>query len=101
MYLHWCCGSQGLNFPLSPHPQACNIINARLNVVSNLVGSRNPALPLGAVGDLPPFSIISGDAIQLDLNLSSGQHLLEGADECGPAMSVLMPPLGLYLIFTC
>ncbi|XP_054074854.1 BPI fold-containing family B member 3-like [Rissa tridactyla] len=51
---------------------ACNIINARLNVVNSLLGSRTPALPLGAVGDLPPFSIISGDAIQLDLNLLGG-----------------------------
>lgn len=28
------------------------------------------ALPLGALGDLPPLSIISGDAVQLDLNVS-------------------------------
>ncbi|XP_059683371.1 BPI fold-containing family B member 3-like [Gavia stellata] len=46
----------------------CDIVNSRLNVVSTLLGSRTPALPLGALGDLPPFSIISGDAIQLDLN---------------------------------
>ncbi|NXN49296.1 BPIB3 protein, partial [Rynchops niger] len=51
---------------------ACNIIDARLNVVSSLLGSRTPTVPLRAVGDLPPFSIISGDAIQLDLNLLGG-----------------------------
>ncbi|XP_014810162.1 PREDICTED: BPI fold-containing family B member 3-like [Calidris pugnax] len=51
---------------------ACNIINARLKVVNNMMGSRTPALPLGAVGNLPPFSIISGDAIQVDLNLLGG-----------------------------
>ncbi|NXN36349.1 BPIB3 protein, partial [Rhinoptilus africanus] len=52
---------------------ACNVVNARLNVVNSLLGSRTPALPLGAVGDLPPFSIISRDAIQLDLNLLGGE----------------------------
>ncbi|NWI93549.1 BPIB4 protein, partial [Pitta sordida] len=50
----------------------CNIINARLNVMNSLLGSRNKMLPLGALGDLPPFSILSRDAIQLDLNLLSG-----------------------------
>ncbi|KFW63477.1 BPI fold-containing family B member 3, partial [Pygoscelis adeliae] len=49
----------------------CDIVNTRLNVVSTLLGSRTSALPLGALGDLPPFSIISGDAIQLDLNVSA------------------------------
>lgn len=28
-------------------------------------------LPLGALGDLPSFSILSGDAIQMDLNVSA------------------------------
>ncbi|XP_039936244.1 BPI fold-containing family B member 4-like [Hirundo rustica] len=49
----------------------CNIINARLKVLSSLLGSRNQVLPLGALGDLPSFSILSGDAIQMDLNLLS------------------------------
>ncbi|XP_066055326.1 BPI fold-containing family B member 3-like [Chamaea fasciata] len=49
----------------------CNIINAKLKVLSSLLGSRNQVLPLGALGDLPPFSILSGDAIQMDLNLLS------------------------------
>ncbi|NWR07106.1 BPIB4 protein, partial [Paradoxornis webbianus] len=47
----------------------CNIINAKLKVLSSLLGSRNQVLPLGALGDLPSFSILSGDAIQMDLNL--------------------------------
>ncbi|XP_075577459.1 BPI fold-containing family B member 3-like [Pelecanus crispus] len=51
------------------HEVGCDIVNARLNLASSPLGSRTPALPLGALGDLPPFSIISGDAIQLDLNL--------------------------------
>ncbi|XP_074013677.1 BPI fold-containing family B member 3-like [Numenius arquata] len=74
---------------------ACNIINARLNVVSNLIGSRTPALPLGAVGDLPPFSIISGDAIQLDLNLLGG--VMEGsvaASTQGPLAANLLLATG-------
>ncbi|NWU89565.1 BPIB4 protein, partial [Upupa epops] len=50
----------------------CNIINARLNIVSSLLSTRTPTLPLGALGDLPPFSILSEDSIQLDLNLLSG-----------------------------
>ncbi|XP_027577620.2 BPI fold-containing family B member 3-like [Pipra filicauda] len=50
----------------------CNIINAKLNVVNSLLGSRNQMLPLGALGDLPPFSILGSDSIQLDLNLLSG-----------------------------
>uniref|UniRef100_A0A8C0U8S2 Lipid-binding serum glycoprotein C-terminal domain-containing protein n=1 Tax=Cyanistes caeruleus TaxID=156563 RepID=A0A8C0U8S2_CYACU len=49
----------------------CNIINAKLKVLSSLLGSRNQVLPLGALGDLPSFSILSGDAIQMDLNLLS------------------------------
>ncbi|NWV48542.1 BPIB3 protein, partial [Daphoenositta chrysoptera] len=49
----------------------CNIINARVKVLSSLLGSRNQVLPLGALGDLPSFSILSGDAIQMDLNLLS------------------------------
>ncbi|KGL99982.1 BPI fold-containing family B member 4, partial [Charadrius vociferus] len=36
----------------------CNIINARLNAMTSLLGSGTPALPLGALGDLPPLSII-------------------------------------------
>ncbi|NXI14339.1 BPIB3 protein, partial [Irena cyanogastra] len=47
----------------------CNILNAKLKVLSSLLGSRNQVLPLGALGDLPSFSILSGDAIQMDLNL--------------------------------
>ncbi|KFO10650.1 BPI fold-containing family B member 3, partial [Balearica regulorum gibbericeps] len=47
----------------------CDIINTKLNMVSALLGSRTPTLPLGGLGDLPPFSIISGNAIKLDLNL--------------------------------
>ncbi|NXC00897.1 BPIB4 protein, partial [Orthonyx spaldingii] len=49
----------------------CNILNARLRVMSSLLGSGNQVLPLGALGDLPSFSILSGDAIQMDLNLLS------------------------------
>ncbi|RLV98854.1 hypothetical protein DV515_00010442 [Chloebia gouldiae] len=49
----------------------CNIVNARVKVLSSLLGSRNQVLPLGALGDLPSFSILSGDAIQMDLNLLS------------------------------
>ncbi|NXA86161.1 BPIB3 protein, partial [Melanocharis versteri] len=49
----------------------CNIINARVKVLSSLLGSGNQVLPLGALGDLPSFSILSGDAIQMDLNLLS------------------------------
>uniref|UniRef100_A0A8C3U4P0 Lipid-binding serum glycoprotein C-terminal domain-containing protein n=1 Tax=Catharus ustulatus TaxID=91951 RepID=A0A8C3U4P0_CATUS len=49
----------------------CNVINAKLKVLSSLLGSRNQVLPLGALGDLPSFSILSGDAIQMDLNLLS------------------------------
>ncbi|KAL2296935.1 hypothetical protein Nmel_014986 [Mimus melanotis] len=49
----------------------CNIINAKLKVLSSLLGSRNQVLPLGALGDLPSFSILSRDSIQMDLNLLS------------------------------
>ncbi|KAM8996448.1 BPI fold-containing family B member 3-like [Ara ararauna] len=56
---------------------ACNIVNTRLSVVSSLLGSRTPMLPLGALGDLPNFSIIGGDTIQLDVNLPVGDT--EGA----------------------
>ncbi|XP_077043651.1 uncharacterized protein LOC143695428 [Agelaius phoeniceus] len=49
----------------------CNIINAKLKVLSSLLGSRNQVLPLGALGDLPSFSILSGDAIQIDLNFGN------------------------------
>ncbi|KAM6340272.1 BPI fold-containing family B member 3-like [Alca torda] len=71
---------------------ACNIINARLNVVSSQLGSGTPALPLGAVGDLPPFSIISGDAIQLDVNL------LGGDVQAGVTASTQGPPLAASLL---
>ncbi|XP_069654854.1 BPI fold-containing family B member 3-like isoform X2 [Haliaeetus albicilla] len=78
----------------------CNIVNSRLNVVSTLLGSRTPASPLGALGDLPPFSFISGDAIQLDLNLLAGDA--EGgvvASTQGPSLAATVllatghPPL--------
>ncbi|XP_056363052.1 BPI fold-containing family B member 3-like [Oenanthe melanoleuca] len=49
----------------------CNIVNAKIKVLSSLLGSRNQVLPLGALGDLPSFSILSADAIQMDLNLLS------------------------------
>ncbi|XP_072773254.1 BPI fold-containing family B member 3-like [Taeniopygia guttata] len=49
----------------------CNIINAKVKVLSSLLGSGNQVLPLGALGDLPSFSILSGDAVQMDLNLLS------------------------------
>ncbi|NXW62137.1 BPIB3 protein, partial [Eurystomus gularis] len=66
----------------------CDIVNTRLRVVSSLLGSRTPTLPLGALGDLPPFSIISGDSIQLDLNLPVGD--MEGsvvASTQGPSLT--------------
>lgn len=83
-------------------------------------------LPLGALGDLPSFSILSGDAIQMDLNVSaavfpktsdfggfmvfvsqrllrfwlpSGKCSQEGSDESSPATSPLLPLLSLYLMF--
>ncbi|XP_075294601.1 BPI fold-containing family B member 4-like [Opisthocomus hoazin] len=37
------------------------------------------ALPLGSVGDLPPFSIVSGDAILLDLNVPDSISLSTSA----------------------
>ncbi|KAM7090889.1 BPI fold-containing family B member 3-like [Ciconia maguari] len=70
----------------------CNIVNTGLNAVSTLLGSRTPALPLRALGDLPPFSIISGDAIQLDLNL------LVGDAEGGTVASTQGPPLAATLL---
>ncbi|XP_076208507.1 BPI fold-containing family B member 3-like [Aptenodytes patagonicus] len=70
----------------------CDIVNTRLNVVSTLLGSRTSALPLGALGDLPPFSIISGDAIQLDLNLLVGDA--EGSVDA----STQGPPLAATLL---
>ncbi|XP_051489384.1 BPI fold-containing family B member 3-like [Apus apus] len=50
----------------------CNILRARLGVLGTLLGSGTPAVPLGALGDLPPFSILSRDAVQLELNLLAG-----------------------------
>ncbi|XP_049672574.1 BPI fold-containing family B member 3-like isoform X3 [Accipiter gentilis] len=70
----------------------CNIVNSRLNVASTLLGSRTPTFPLGALGDLPPFSIISGDAIQLDLNL------LAGDAEGGMVTSTQGPPLAATVL---
>uniref|UniRef100_A0A8B9MT34 Lipid-binding serum glycoprotein C-terminal domain-containing protein n=1 Tax=Accipiter nisus TaxID=211598 RepID=A0A8B9MT34_9AVES len=70
----------------------CNIVNSRLNVASTLLGSRTPAFPLGALGNLPPFSIISSDAIQLDLNL------LAGDAEGGMVTSTQGPPLAATVL---
>lgn len=86
-------------------------------------------LPLGALGDLPSFSILSGDAIQVDLNvsttvlpapktfdfdslehggcLSKATHISAafrhcsqaGSDESAPSTSLLLPLLGLVFIF--
>ncbi|KAJ7417458.1 hypothetical protein BTVI_32732 [Pitangus sulphuratus] len=70
----------------------CNILNARLNVVNSLLGSRNQMLPLGALGDLPPFSILSSDSIQLDLNLLSGNA------EGGTVASTQQLPLAATLL---
>ncbi|XP_065502065.1 BPI fold-containing family B member 4-like [Caloenas nicobarica] len=50
----------------------CDIANARLGAVSSLLSSRTSAVPQGALGDLPPFSILSADTIQLDLTLGAG-----------------------------
>ncbi|XP_071616378.1 BPI fold-containing family B member 3-like isoform X2 [Heliangelus exortis] len=47
----------------------CNILSAGLRVLSSLLGSRASVLPLRALGDVPPFSILSQDAIQMELNL--------------------------------
>ncbi|XP_030319236.1 BPI fold-containing family B member 4-like [Calypte anna] len=47
----------------------CNILSAGLRVLSSLLGSRASVLPLRALGDLPPFSILSQDAVQMELNL--------------------------------
>ncbi|XP_010568042.1 PREDICTED: BPI fold-containing family B member 3-like [Haliaeetus leucocephalus] len=84
----------------------CNIVNSRLNVVSTLLGSRTPASPLGALGDLPPFSIISGDAIQLDLNVSATASpgpktldlLLAGDAEGGVVASTQGPSLAATVL---
>ncbi|XP_050169987.1 BPI fold-containing family B member 3-like [Myiozetetes cayanensis] len=70
----------------------CNILSARLNVVNSLLGSRNQMLPLGALGDLPPFSILSSDSIQLDLNLLSGNA------EGGMVASTQQLPLAATLL---
>ncbi|KFR04297.1 BPI fold-containing family B member 3, partial [Nipponia nippon] len=70
----------------------CDIVNSRFNAVSALLGSGTPMLPLGALGDLPPFSIISGDAIQLDLNLPVGDA------EGGVVASAQGPPLAATLL---
>ncbi|XP_069728218.1 BPI fold-containing family B member 3-like [Phaenicophaeus curvirostris] len=51
------------------HEVGCKIVNTRINAVSTLLGSSASAPPLGALGDLPSFSIIGDDSIQLDLNL--------------------------------
>lgn len=84
-------------------------------------------LPLGALGDLPSFSILSGDAIQMDLNVSaavfpktsdfggfmvfvsqrllrfwlpSGKCSQEGSDDSSPATSLGSSRLlGLCLMF--
>ncbi|NXO44337.1 BPIB4 protein, partial [Locustella ochotensis] len=66
----------------------CNIINARLKVLSSLLGSRNQVLPLGALGDLPSFSILSGDAIRMDLNLLSENA---GAGVMTPTQGLPLP----------
>ncbi|NWH45202.1 BPIB3 protein, partial [Fregata magnificens] len=68
----------------------CNIVNTRLNAVSTLLGSRTPMLPLGALGDLPPFSIISGDAIQLDLNLLGDAEGSVEASTQGPPLTATL-----------
>ncbi|NXW42530.1 BPIB3 protein, partial [Nyctiprogne leucopyga] len=70
----------------------CDIVNTRLNAVTSLLGARTPVLPLGALGDLPPFSILSSDAIQLDLNL------LPGDVEGGEVASMQGPPLTASLL---
>ncbi|NXR00506.1 BPIB3 protein, partial [Sagittarius serpentarius] len=70
----------------------CDTVSTKLSVVSTPLGSRAPARPLGALGDLPPFSIISGDAIQLDLNL------LVGDVEGDVVASTQGPPLAATLL---
>ncbi|XP_009702586.1 PREDICTED: BPI fold-containing family B member 4-like [Cariama cristata] len=73
---------------------ACYIVSAGLNVVNAVLGPRTLALPLQALGELPPFSIISGDAIQLDLNL------LLGDAEGGVVASTRGLPLATTLLLT-
>ncbi|NWI31863.1 BPIB3 protein, partial [Sula dactylatra] len=70
----------------------CDIVNTKLNVVSALLGSRIPVLPLGALADLPPFSILSNDALQLDLKLPVGDA------ESGVVASTQGPPLTATLL---
>ncbi|XP_035756025.1 BPI fold-containing family B member 4-like, partial [Egretta garzetta] len=69
----------------------CDIANNRLKAVRALLGLGTPALPLGALGDLPPFSIIGGNAIQLDLNVSAStsQPKPLGLAELGPFLQAL------------
>ncbi|XP_057892555.1 BPI fold-containing family B member 3-like [Melospiza georgiana] len=66
----------------------CNIINAKLKVLSSLLGSRNQVLPLGALGDLPSFSILSGDAIQVDLNDTLSALLEQGQGQGALNLSI-------------
>ncbi|CAM9554934.1 unnamed protein product [Bubo scandiacus] len=73
------------------HELGCSIVNSRLSAVSALLGAGTPALPLWALGDLPPFSIISGDAIQLDLKLLAG-------DAEGDAVASTQRPLAATLL---
>ncbi|NXI40590.1 BPIB3 protein, partial [Galbula dea] len=70
----------------------CNIINTRLNAVSSLLGSGTSMLPLGALGDLPPFSILSRDSVQVDLKL------LTGDTEGSAAATTQGPPLTATLL---
>ncbi|XP_074776199.1 BPI fold-containing family B member 3-like [Athene noctua] len=76
----------------------CRIVGSRLSAVSALLGAGTPALPLGALGDLPPFSVLSSDAIQLELNLPAGDTV---ASAQGPLAATLLlatghpPRLGL------
>ncbi|XP_010132148.1 PREDICTED: LOW QUALITY PROTEIN: BPI fold-containing family B member 4-like [Buceros rhinoceros silvestris] len=65
---------RGCNIVSSRLRVGCNIVSSRLRVVSSLLGSRTPAFPLGALGDLPPFSILSSDTIQMDLKLRVGDE---------------------------
>ncbi|XP_064888164.1 BPI fold-containing family B member 3-like [Columba livia] len=51
---------------------ACDIASARLGMVGSLVSSRTSAVPQGTLDNLPPFSILSADTIQLDVNLGAG-----------------------------
>ncbi|XP_065706209.1 BPI fold-containing family B member 3-like [Patagioenas fasciata] len=51
---------------------ACDIASARLSIAGSLASSRTSAVPQGALDDLPPFSILGADTIQLDVNLGAG-----------------------------